>query len=241
MSAPEQTFNAFAVGDTIFVPSVQQKEIEVQCPDCLGSKTWSISTPAGMSKEIPCPRCEGGARNWFFPKRYERSLEIQEVTVSEVSIRCRKHHKEDGVYTYVEYSTSPYAGHIGTSRVFATHAEAAAAGELMMAEAADREHAEWKKEREREEARAGKDIIAVLQAKANDGRAALEANVAALREKLFDAIRYPSLYGPKLTHRSYGSTEITSQAMADWLQQLLGDAGLETWSETELHEAMCHC
>lgn len=241
MSGPTQTFSAFAIGDTIFVPHVGQKEIEVQCPDCLGSKTWRISTPAGTSKEIACPRCGGGERSWLLPKRYERSLEIKETTVSEVNIRHGRHTRDSATFLSISYSTAPYIGHVDHAKAFGAREEAAAAGDVMMAKAAEREHEEWRKQREREEARAGHDIIQALNEEANRKLEFHKSNVEALREKLFDAIRYPTLYGPKINSRSYGGAEISSEAMAEWLQKLLGDAGLETWSESELHEAMCHC
>lgn len=236
-----QTFDAFAVGETIFVPSVTQKEIPTQCPDCLGEKLWTITMPSGASRTIDCPRCEGGKRHWLLPTRHERTLEIKEAKVSEVTIRVRKAHKSEETHTGIDYRTEPYIGHVSHDRVHASREVALAAGERMLAADATKDEERWQEELKKVETRSGQDIITALQAEANAAKHALERKVDKLKEQMMEAIRYPTLYGPKFKTRSYGSPEITEQAMADWLGNMLSEADIEGWSEQELHEAMCSC
>ena len=237
-----QTFDAFAVGETIFVASVHQKEIPTQCPDCLGEKQWAISMPSGVSRIIACPRCDGGKRHWLFPMRHERTLEVKEAKVSEVSIRCRKAHNSEKIHTGIDYSTEPYIGHVSHDRAHGSREAALVDGKRMLAADAKQEDERWREEREKVATRSGQDIVAALQAAANESVRDLQRNIAKLKEQMMEAIRYPTLYGPKEV-RAYPSAtpRITEQTMADWLGNLLSEANIEGWSEQELHEAMCSC
>lgn len=238
-----QTFDAFAVGDKIFVPSVRQKDVATTCPDCLGEKLWTITMPSGVSKTIDCPRCDGGNKDWLRPRRYERTLEISEAEVSEVSIRTSKAYKSEEIRTRIDYNTvSPYIGNIGHGNAYRSIQEAEEAGKVLLAQEGVLDEARFREERERTEKRAGQDILTALQAKANEQFRDLDFKIDQLKEKMLEAIQHPTLYGPKMI-RAYtgGPQEITSQAMADWLSGLFSEADLEGWSEQELQEALCHC
>ncbi len=49
----------FAVGDTVYVAQVHKESIPLPCQDCLGTKTWTVTTPAGDEFECDCLRCAG--------------------------------------------------------------------------------------------------------------------------------------------------------------------------------------
>ena len=55
------------------------------------------------------------------------------------------------------------------------------------------------------------------------------------------AIRNPDFDGPKLRKGVFGNSEVTSEAMATWLNGIFSEADLDGWSEEEIHEATCHC
>lgn len=233
-------YDVYEIGQTIFVPTVSSKSISVVCPDCAGAKIWNVSTPTGISTTITCPRCHGEKHEWLTPKRHETILEIAETTISEVSLRRRK--KQDGTLANsIDYSTAPYIGHVTHERAYLSREEAQAAGEKMLAEHSTKEDERWRKERERDAERAGHDVLRALTDRANEKVGDLRDKVDRLREKMLDAIKSPNWDGPKLSTRSYGSPELTSQGMADWLGGMLRDCDLEDWTEEELHEAMCHC
>lgn len=237
-----QTFDAFAVGDTIFVPAVTQKEIPTQCPDCLGEKLWTITMPSGVSRTIDCPRCNGGKRSWLFPMRHERALQIREAKVSEVSIRCRKAYKSEEVDVDIDYNTAPYIGHVSHKSVHASREAALAAGDVMLAADATKDQTRWQEELDKVAKRSSQDIVTALQTAANESHRKLEAKIEKLKAEMMEAIQWPTLNGPQLK-RAYtgGPEEITSQAMADWCSKLLSEADIDGWSEQELHEAMCSC
>lgn len=240
MTMPE----TLSVGTTVYIPSVTTKHVPVVCPDCRDEHKWLISTPSGHKREIDCPRCHGGTTTyeWLRPRRHERTLVIAECVITEASVRQRRDHKDAStVHTSVHYAVSPGLGSIYPDRIFTSRDLAEEAGAKLLAADAERENEDWRKELKRGEDRAGMDIMAALEAKAFSKQKALSSNIDTLRDKMLEAIRYPTLYGPKLARRSYGGDELTSQALADWLNGLLNAANLDGWSESDLHEALCDC
>lgn len=52
----------FAIGDTIWTAATHSTTVQLPCPDCLGSRTWTVTTPAGSQLETVCLRCASGYR-----------------------------------------------------------------------------------------------------------------------------------------------------------------------------------
>jgi hypothetical protein len=238
-----QTFDAFAVGDTVYIPKVKAEEIEVPCPDCGDGGTWTITTASGMSRTIPCPRCAAGSGYaWMKPKRYDRKLVIDEITIRKVKITTGYPHKSEEIETSISYSATAHGHGYRADEVYRTREEAEAAGAVLLAEDAKRCDERWLAELTKHEERSGQDIVRVLQAHARERAEALESKIEKLKEKMLDAVKYPSLYGPKLTRPWSGAAEeLTATSLAAWLNNLLEAAEIGCWSEEELHEATCHC
>ena len=47
----------YAIGDVVYRPRVDHATESLPCPDCLDSKRWTATSPAGEQHEIACPRC----------------------------------------------------------------------------------------------------------------------------------------------------------------------------------------
>lgn len=47
----------FSVGDSVFCASTTVERKQHPCPDCLGSRKWKATSPAGAEYEFACPRC----------------------------------------------------------------------------------------------------------------------------------------------------------------------------------------
>ena len=100
----------------------------------------------------------------------------------------------------------------------------------------------WRKERERAKERAGQDIITALRSEAEKNTKEANEKIDTLKEKMLEAIQHPYSDGPKLSATyTGGPKELTSQALADWCNNLLQEADIEGWSESELHDVLCHC
>lgn len=48
----------FAIGDTVYVAVVERTTEQLPCPDCLGTKKWSVMSPAGGEFTTDCVRCQ---------------------------------------------------------------------------------------------------------------------------------------------------------------------------------------
>ena len=53
----------FSIGDAVYHASTTTTKKQHPCPDCLGSRKWSATSPAGGSYQFGCPRCGGGYRS----------------------------------------------------------------------------------------------------------------------------------------------------------------------------------
>ncbi len=53
----------FDIGDKVFRASTTTTRKQHPCPDCLGSKVWKATSPAGRDYEFGCPRCSASYHN----------------------------------------------------------------------------------------------------------------------------------------------------------------------------------
>lgn len=47
----------YSIGDIVFFASTTVVQKQHPCPDCLGSRHWKATSPAGQDYDIACPRC----------------------------------------------------------------------------------------------------------------------------------------------------------------------------------------
>ena len=47
----------FQIGQTVWMPVTEATSEQLPCPDCLGSQTWKVLTPAGTEMTTRCQRC----------------------------------------------------------------------------------------------------------------------------------------------------------------------------------------
>lgn len=230
------------VNTTVYVPSIETKAIPVTCPDCDGRGTWTVIM-GRRTAEVTCPRCYGRSdREFLAPRRFERVLKITEHVITEATVRHRRDHQDkEVVRTSIDYSLAPYSGNTRPESVFLTREEAEARGAELLVEDEKREHEEWRKKLKLTEERAGMDIVRALQARADKTSKEWKDKIDRLRAKLLEAIAFPSLYGPEIKRDVLGVYEVKSQSLATWINELLEEAGIDTLSEEEIHEATCHC
>lgn len=50
----------FTIGQIVWAASAENAQKPIPCPDCLGCRSWSVTTPAGETFEAPCPTCDIG-------------------------------------------------------------------------------------------------------------------------------------------------------------------------------------
>jgi hypothetical protein len=47
----------YSIGETVYFASTVTETKCHPCPDCLGKKIWTVTSPAGTDYTFPCPRC----------------------------------------------------------------------------------------------------------------------------------------------------------------------------------------
>lgn len=240
------TFETLDIGTPVFLPSVKRKEIEVECPDCHGAKTWHVYTGNRQSFNVPCPRCtrDGHEYDWLRPKRYETEIVITEATISDIIVKRGKlRYKSDDIETEIRYRVDTDRGHHHeyewNKDLFLDRGLAEAKGQELFEADQAREKTEWEKELDRNKERARYTILNAMAMHYSGRRKEIEAKIEKLREKMLQAISEDD--GPEITKNTYSAPHIASADLAEWLGELLSEADIEGWTEQELHEAMCHC
>lgn len=78
----------FSVGDVVYKGDLTTTEKMHDCPDCLGKKEWTVTSPAGETYTFKCPRCslkfsinDAASLKYFEYKGYVRKLTIGSVRV----------------------------------------------------------------------------------------------------------------------------------------------------------------
>lgn len=53
----------FSISDVVYYASTTTERKQHPCPDCLGTKKWKATSPAGGEYEFTCPRCSTSYRS----------------------------------------------------------------------------------------------------------------------------------------------------------------------------------
>lgn len=117
----------FSVGDVAWRAGTTTKKHQHPCPDCLGSRKWTATSPAGKSFEVSCPRCSSGYQsNSDLSLDYTLFVPITErLTIG--SIRTNT----EGETTYMCRETGVGSGTVHNERdMFAKREEAEAAAKI---------------------------------------------------------------------------------------------------------------
>lgn len=85
---PQMPQPKFAIGDTVYWGSITETTGYHPCPDCLGTRRWSVSTPAGSIFECACERCSARWTGGDFPSLAyrQRVPYVQQLTIGSVRI-----------------------------------------------------------------------------------------------------------------------------------------------------------
>jgi len=118
----------FGIGDRVWFASITTEKRSHDCPDCLGSREWEATSPAGATFKFNCPRCtahyQGNSDlnltySWWVPA-------ARQLTVGQV----RGYHGPDGKNEYMCHETGIGSGSVyGEDLLFATEEEALAAAQ----------------------------------------------------------------------------------------------------------------
>lgn len=125
----------FSIGDVVWVASTTMEAKQMPCPDCLGTRKWIATSPAGEQYTFSCPRCTANYRS-------DHRMSLQYTVIVPVA---HPYHvrgvrpapvREDGIKEWDHenyYSEDPSASGNMTpeSRLFATQKEAMAKAQMI--------------------------------------------------------------------------------------------------------------
>jgi len=84
----------FSIGDVVYRAGTHTTVKMHDCPDCLGSRKWKATSPAGGEYEFGCPRCCASyVSNDALSLRYtEFDASVQRLTIGSVRTDSTKDH-----------------------------------------------------------------------------------------------------------------------------------------------------
>ncbi len=98
----------FEIGQKVWLADTKRTPVQLDCPDCKGSKIWMAETANGEKIAIECPRCQqtGILRDLRFPSLRVVKIEtsVTELTISEA--RFEKQDAKGTIFTYMCGETS---------------------------------------------------------------------------------------------------------------------------------------
>lgn len=76
----------FSIGDTVYAPQAEHETVQVECPDCLGTKTWRAVLPNGEEHDFSCPTCSYGYEVRGTIGSYEVQSRVRVLTIGSVRV-----------------------------------------------------------------------------------------------------------------------------------------------------------
>ena len=136
------------IGDTVYLARPTRAPITVECPDCRGTREWTVSAPGREDWVVGCQTCYRHGYPWGSRGTVEYagfSSHVEELTIGSVRLNTA----DDRPVSYMCTETGVGSGSVYyETDLFATHEDAAEAAEEF---ALERYGEEYTKERKRQE------------------------------------------------------------------------------------------
>jgi len=120
----------YSVDDRVFLAMTRIEKRQHPCPDCLGSRKWEATSPAGEKCEFACPRCGGQFRSNqdLSLDYYIHAPEVRSLTIG--SVRTDSH--GDRPVSYMAHETGVGSGNVWDENdLYPTFGEAYLAAEIL--------------------------------------------------------------------------------------------------------------
>lgn len=133
----------FNIGDTVFAARADREDVAVTCPECLGSRHWEVTSPAGNTMTVECPTCTYGYEVRGYITKSEVRPTVQRLTIGQVRYEIE-------TFTYMCQETGIGSGTIWSEdRLSRTHEAAMERSVSFAAEVQKEQDAREKKDHER--------------------------------------------------------------------------------------------
>jgi hypothetical protein len=123
----------YSIGDIVYRSGTVANRKQRPCPDCLGTRKWKATSPAGADYEFPCPRCGSSYRS-----SHELSLDysqfepsITKLTIGNVQFNSAEGAHDSG-FRYMCVETGIGSGSVyNENDLHLSEADAIAAAQLI--------------------------------------------------------------------------------------------------------------
>lgn len=123
----------YSIGDTVYVGRTVSNRKQRPCPDCLGTRKWKATSPAGTDYDFSCPRCTSS-----YQSNHEMSLNyslfepfVRSLTIGSVQFNSAEGAHDNG-FRYMCVETGVGSGSVYNERdLHPSEAEAIAAAQLI--------------------------------------------------------------------------------------------------------------
>jgi hypothetical protein len=118
----EQITPRFAKGDTVYAAEATHGEKWVSCPDCLGTKIWTVIFADGDAREVECQTCKRG----YLPATGQIKTGMWTPCVRKLTVGSIRYNDTDKKpFSYMCNETGVGSGRVYyDDDLFATHDEA---------------------------------------------------------------------------------------------------------------------
>lgn len=86
----------YAIGDKFYYASTKSERRQMDCPDCLGEKSFKVIAPSGDEFTMDCPRCSGSTWIRDVPD-LTYNFHVAEVIADEIKGYCVNEYGEAGI------------------------------------------------------------------------------------------------------------------------------------------------
>lgn len=100
----------YAIGDTFYTAGIEDAVVTMPCPDCLGTKEWRVTTPAGNELVTECARCSSRWSDNNLPSLKYRAFKAVVHLRTVGAIRVEWPHDASYSRHPVHYMASPNVG-----------------------------------------------------------------------------------------------------------------------------------
>lgn len=149
----------YEIGDVVYRPFVAVDQVQVECPDCLGTKAWEARLPNGEVEAMACPTCTHGYEVRGTVTEYKAEGEVRVRTIGSIRIdTAAEPHRQ---VQYMCRETGVGSGEIYDEvGLFPTKEEA----EAVLPGMVHARQVEWEEQRARNTARTKKDRLGSMVA-----------------------------------------------------------------------------
>ncbi|MBR7654859.1 hypothetical protein KCX83_21450 [Brucella oryzae] len=87
----------YSIGDTVYLGGTVSNRKQRPCPDCLGTRKWKATSPAGTDYDFSCPRC---STSYLSNRDMSLEYSLFEPAITKLTIGSVQFNSAEGAYDH---------------------------------------------------------------------------------------------------------------------------------------------